>query len=508
MQRSLAGNAAILVASGFAVRMLGFVYRVYLSNLLGAEGMGLYQLISPVYLLAVLTITSGISIAVSRLVSREQALEQEYNARRILWTSFFIGTALGTLAGLVMFLFPDFLSSAVISDPRARDALRILAFCVPVVCMTTALKGYFYGSQKMTPNAVAQMVEQGVRILTTGYLIQYLGGAGSGIPVSTACAYAMAGTVTGEMSSFLVVMGIYAFGRKRRSSPHSCSFTFGRRKAAYKVLGIAFPVSANRFVTSLMGTIETVMIPGRLQTGGLSINESMAAFGRFSGMSMPLIYFPAILTSALSTTLVPAIAEAVARGDLRRVNHRIDKSIRYTMATGILFSAFFLAFPHAIGNLAYPGENVGGSLQMLALCCVFMYLSQTLHGILNGLGRQNQLFWHALTGYGIRILAVWFLIPLRGMEAYAVSITISLGVTCILNLRRAARDTGLSFNVRDWLIKPLPAGIAVIGVRVLAGLLPFWGQMRLELAAAFVAIGFGIACLFAFGVIRRGRDFH
>jgi stage V sporulation protein B len=269
-----------------------------------------------------------------------------------------------------------------------------------------------------------------------------------------------------------------------------------------KVLGIAIPVSANRFVTNLMGTIETVMIPGRLQAGGLSVRDSMAAFGRFSGMSMPLISFPAILTSALSTTLVPAIAEAVARGDLRRVNHRIDKSIRYTMAIGILFSAFFLAFPHTIGELAYRGENVGGSLQMLAFCCIFMYLSQTLHGILNGLGRQNILFRNSLAGYAIRILTVWFLVPLRGMEAYAVSITVSLGITCLLNLRRVAQDTGLVFNVRDWLIKPLPAGIAVIAARQLAGLLPFWGQTGGQLAFAAAALGFGVACLFLFGVMQ------
>ncbi len=219
VRKSFASGAVILTAAGLAARMLGFVYRVYLSNLIGAEGMGLYELVIPVYTAVVLTITSGITIAVSKMVAEQNARSDPANPARVTVYAAILAAGAGMLVSFVIALNADGFSVKILGDERTLGALLILVPCLPGVVAASALKGYFYGMQQVVPTAVSQIAEQAVKflvlVLSAGAIIER--GAGY------ACTIAVFATAAGEILNMLVLLAVFRSGgrffKRRDGSP-------------------------------------------------------------------------------------------------------------------------------------------------------------------------------------------------------------------------------------------------------------------------------------------------
>lgn len=456
-RKSFVSGAIILMIAGFIVRILGFVYRIFLSNLIGAEGMGLFQLIFPVYSLIILTLTAGISIAVSKMVAAELARNHTVNLRRITSCALAIVMSAGAVVSVLMFIYADFIANFVLRDSRTYYSVLLLIPCIPVIAAASALKGYFYGIQDVVPTAASQIVEQLVRIGLVMAMAGYFVDAG----LEYACALATIGSAVGEIANLTVLFIVYKV-RKRSSKDRSRAGFMRKRNIIKEILGISVPISFNRFVTSIMSTVEVLLIPGRLQVGGIDYQSSIAEYGRLTGMAMPLLFFPSLVTSSLATTLVPAIAEAVSLKSYKTVNYRISKSIQFTFILGFIFTAVFLTFPHEIGDMVYKKQNIGGMLYMLSFTCIFMYLQQTLLGTMNGLGKQGVSLRNSIIGSAIKISFVYFFIPLYGIQGYVWGLVISSACVCILNLYTVIKTTGMVLDIRNWIVLPGLVGTAML----------------------------------------------
>lgn len=454
-KKSFIGGTIILVIAGLIVRILGFFYRIYLSNLIGAEGMGLFGLISPVYSLVILTLTSGISIAVSQMVAAENARGHDVNLKRITRCALLIVCTAGIIVSVIMYLFAGFIVDTVLKDSRTYYSLILLIPCIPVIAAASAIKGYFYGLQDVTPTAVSQIVEQLVRIGLVLAAASYFVDLG----IEYACAVAVAGMSIGEIANLAVVYIVYT--RKNKQVIKSRNGLMRKRTIITNIMKISLPVSFNRFITSIMSATESILIPRRLLAGGLDYSSSIAEFGRLTGMTMPLLFFPSIVTSSLSTTLVSALSEAMSVKNYRSVNYRISKSIQLSFIMGFIFAAIFFAYPHEIGNLFYKRENIGELLKVMSFTCVFMYLQQTLLGVLNGLGKQGISLRNSVIGYLIRISFVYYAIPLWGINGYVWGILTSSVVVCILNLSSVMRTTGMNLDLGNWIVKPGIVGMVM-----------------------------------------------
>jgi stage V sporulation protein B len=454
-KKSFVSGAIILMLAGFVVRIFGFVYRIYLSNLIGAEGMGLFQLISPIYSLIILTLTSGISIAVSKLVAAELAKNHYINLRRITKCALAMVLSSGLLISVVIYFNIDFIVNTILKDSRTYQSMLLLIPCIPVIAAASALKGYFYGIQDVIPTAASQIVEQIVRIGLVMAMASFFVNAG----LEYACALATIGSALGEIANLAVLLIVYK-AKKRKERYHKSREGFIRKRLIFKeMLNISIPISFNRFATSIMGAVEVILIPRRLLAGGLNYQSSIQEYGRLAGMAMPLIFFPALVTSSLATTLVPAIAEAVSLKNFKSVNYRISKSIQITFVLGFIFTAIFLCYPNEIGNIIYKREKIGQMLYLLAFTCIFLYLQQTLLGVLNGLGKQGIALRNSIMGSLIRIAFVYFCMPVYGVPGYIWGIVASTGLVCSLNLHTVAKTTGMVINLRNWVIKPGIVGV-------------------------------------------------
>src|SRR5690554_5655211 len=159
--KSFVKGTLVLVVAGLIVRVFGFAYRIYLSNLIGSEGMGLFQLISPVYSLVILTLTAGVSISVSRMVAREHARKHYVNIRRTMLCALLLVVVTGMGVSMVLYLNIDFITGVLLKDSRTYHSMIFLLPCIPVIAAASAVKGYFYGLQDMIPSALSNIMEIG-----------------------------------------------------------------------------------------------------------------------------------------------------------------------------------------------------------------------------------------------------------------------------------------------------------------------------------------------------------
>lgn len=498
-KKSLKQNTFILTVAGFIVKIVGFFYRIFIANSIGAEGMGLYQLVLPVYNLILLGLTAGLGIAISRLVAEETARGNYKNAKRIAVFSGVAVFAVGTVIVAVMLLNLDFVVNIFVGDVRTKSSLYFLLPSIPVIAGLTSLKGYFYGKQDVIPNAVSQVVEQLTKLIVV-YLIADIFVSGD---LEQKCLFATIGLIVGELANVLTVY--IAFKVRKPDKPLPNQRIMRKKDIAKALITISLPITSNRLILSLLGTVEFLWIPQRLAVYGLTSAEALTQYGKLTGMASPVISFPSMLTAALATALVPAIAEAVATRRMNIANRQISRSIRVTLVLGFLFSSIFICFANEISDLIYPGQNVGPMLYLLSFTGLFFYLQQTLLGILNGLGKETATLKHSMLTSLIRIGFVWFGIPYFGLNAYIIALIVSNLVGSILNMNTVIKTTGMSLEVGEWIVKPLVASISGIiaapVIKIIIGSVIESPILNLFFSAGITA-GLMIAMLILMGVFE------
>jgi stage V sporulation protein B len=185
-----------------------------------------------------------------------------------------------------------------------------------------------------------------------------------------------------------------------------------------QLLRLAVPLSANRLLINLLQSVEAIYIPNRLMAYGLSNADALGVYGVLTGMSLPLILFPSALTNSISVLLLPIVSEADASGNHRTVRRAIMTSIRCCLILGFLCTAAFLLFGRAAGRLLFHSELAGSFILTLSFICPLMYIASTLGSILNGLGKTNQTFCFSIGSLLLRLLFVFFAIPVYGIKGY------------------------------------------------------------------------------------------
>lgn len=500
-KKGIVAGALILTTASVITRILGFIYRVYMSKTIGAEGMGLYQLIVPLYSLAWSISCSGFTLTISKLVSSENAKKQYGNMGRILKQSLVITCSIAILISAIMFFFASFISRGFIHDERVTLSLQILSFAFPFMAAGSCARGYFFGMQESSVPAISQVLEQVVRML----VIYLLAGTFISKGLEYACAAAVIGILFGELiSSIYVIYSYFMFKRKhgfviRPSLLPKESFTM--------IMTMALPLTFNRIVGSLLAAVENLMIPSRLEMFGHTSKQAIILYGQISGMAMPLIFFPSAILFALSATLVPAISEASAVNNKKRIIYTVNKALLFTSVIGICAATIFIVFPNELGMIIYnqniqDNRDFSEMLTLLGLMCPIWYLSITFSGILNGLGQQVFMFRNSLISSAINIGFILFFVPRYDWYAFIVGWFVSLVVVTILEIGRIKRCTDIKIPIIKWFINPLLAALATgLTVEYLAKviIIPVFG----ELFGVIISIA-AIVAIFAILVLMLG----
>lgn len=445
----------ILTSAGLVTRIIGFFYKIYLSNTLGAEKLGLYQLVFPIYGICFTLFASGIQTAISKMVADEYGKQQlmknpennsRYHLNRILRIGMALSFSIAAILAFLVFTYAGFLATNVLKAPSCESSLKILAFAFPFCSITSSINGYCYGLKRSGVPAATQLLEQIIRVIAVYYMACTFGGEDSHIT----CELAVAGIIFGELGSML--FNVISLGVMKKPFSNN---THTEKKPVLKPLTTYMvPLTSNHLVVSLLNSLESILIPAMLRKYGMTTSEALSIYGVLTGMSIPFILFPSTITNSLAVLLLPTISEASSGKDQRTINQTTETCIKYCMIIGIFSTGIFIIFGRSLGEFFFHNVLAGRFLIILAWLCPFMYIATTLSSIINGLGKTHLTFINTVTGLGIRILFILYMVPNKGIYGYLIGLLVSQLAIALLNCLSLKNAVHIQLDAINWLVKP------------------------------------------------------
>ncbi|WP_312370004.1 putative polysaccharide biosynthesis protein [Lachnoclostridium sp.] len=439
----------ILTFAGLLTRLIGFFYRIFLSKALGAETLGLYQLIFPVYGICFTIYASGIQTAISKLVAEEAAKGSTKSAKRVLKTGVLLSVTIASILSIIIYNSSDLIATKLLLHPESASSLRILAYVFPFCGITACINGYYYGLKKAGVPALTQLVEQIIRVGFVYFAALYFGGG----KIKATCELAVVGIVFGEIASNIYNLISLITQKKEHYSSAGVEDQYQSRflRALFKM---SVPLTANRLFISVLHSFEAILIPAMLQKSGLTASEALSLFGILNGMAIPFLLFPSTITNSLSVLLLPAISEASAKQNTKLIAHTVSVSLKYSLILGIFSTGFFLFFGSPLGMSVFHIEEAGTYLVVMAWLCPFLYTATTLSSIINGLGKAHLTFLNSVAGLSLRIILLALIIPKFGIYGYLISVLISQLLTTALDVIIVVKNIPFKFDAVNSLLKP------------------------------------------------------
>ncbi len=439
----------VLTAAGIIVKIIGSLNWVILSRVLGGEGMGLYQMAYPLYLLALSVSAAGIPVAVS-IVTAERVAEQDYRgARRVFRLAACLLAATGALFSLLMYCGAYWLvEERYIRDARAYHSLVALAPAIFFVTLLAAFRGYLQGWQIMTPTALSQVGEQLLRVVTMLAFATLLAPRG----VEYAAAGATFGAAPGAVAGLLIMLFFYWRHRKRLSTDAAAAVPAAvvpATKIIRRLLVLSLPISASSIMLPVVANLDLFIVPRRLETAGYPVEAATEQFGYLTGMAVPLAGLATVLTGALATSIVPAISEACARGDRARLYRRTAAGFRLASIVALPASVgvFILAKP--LTTMLYHAPGAATAVETLAFSVLFLGIHQVSTGILQGMGRTLIPAINLLLAAAVKVALSWTLtaVPSLGITGAAWATVADTVLAALLNMYFIRRHTGYTIDI-------------------------------------------------------------
>lgn len=404
-------------AAGIISRLIGFFYRIFLSRTIGAEGLGIYQLIAPVFSICFALTASSIQTAISKFVgdSMGSCIGNcgEKRARAYLIIGLLLSTILSLITGGLVYRYADVIAERFLGEVRCAPLLVLLTYSLLPACIHSCINGYYYGKKRALVPSVCQLMEQIVRV--GGVYIIYLVIREKNLPLTPT--HAVMGLVLGEFAGLLTCLFALSFEPKpeKDTSIHLREST----GSMFRVfLGMVIPLTLNRLTISFCNSLENLLIPKKLMAFGYSNADALSIYGVLTGMAFSVILFPNVLTNSLSVLLLPSVSEAQGQNNLKKVTDTIKKATLLGLLLGISFTIVFLSTGRFIGSRVFHNALAGVLIRRLSFLCPLMYITGLLSSILNGLGHAGQVLYMNLLSCLMRIFMILFLVPVYGIRAY------------------------------------------------------------------------------------------
>lgn len=475
-KNALFAGTLLLTAAGFFSRILGFFYRIFLSRAIGAEGLGIYQMIFPVHGIAFALCAGPIQTSISRLTAAEP---EKGKAIFRIGLSISLAIALALLVLIRAAAAP--LAEHVLLEPRCEPLLPVMALSIPFSAIHACICGYYYGLKKTAVPALSQLVEQCIRMAAVFLIAHVASSGGNAVTVSLA----VWGMLIGEAGSAIFSFLVYTFTTEP-AGKHAPLIQSSARSLTAPLMAMALPLMGNRLILNCLQSLEAIFVPNKLMAFGLTNSEAVSTYGVLTGMALPFILFPSAITNSLAVVLLPTVSEAQAQGNQEKIGQTISMALRYSLYMGILCIGIFTLFGEDLGRTVYNNRDAGTFMSILAWLCPFMYLSTTMGSILNGLGKTSSVFLHHAISMLITLAAVVFAIPEHGIHAYLGGLLLSELALAALHIHTLSSEVPFHFHAGTMIVKPTFCLVTSIGI--LRALAPRLESLQSLLPAEFLFV--------------------
>lgn len=433
-RKRLIMNTALLTGSSLAMSAISMAFQVWLAGRIGSAGIGLYQLVLSVAFLCTTFAVSGIRFAATRLVSEELGHERSWSVAAAMRRCFAYSLFFGLSAMAVLFSFAEPVGFLWIGDARTVKSLKLIAFSMPFLSLSSVMSGYFTACGRVWKPTVVHLGEQ---LITIGFVAYFLAHSPAG-DIEKNCAAVMLGNVCGDVISFVCMLLFYLTDR------HSVrDYSAQKLKLTSRMLKVALPLAVSAYARSALSTLEHLLVPRGLKAAGFSADRALSGYGVIQGMVLPIVSFPACILMALAELIIPELTEAQVCGNdgdiSKTVSSLIKKGLGYSSAVALVL----FVFADKLGVRIYSSPEAGDYLRLLAPLIPIMYTDMVADGCLKGLGQQLWCMGINLLDALLGVLLVWQVLPVFALKGYICIIYFNECLNFALSIMRLRKVTNI-----------------------------------------------------------------
>jgi len=493
-QNKLIKGTVILTVAGIITRIIGFFYKIFLADVLGAELLGIYQLIFPIYGICFTIYGAGIQTAISQLIGMSTASKNKnyISPLKILAAGMALSLSLALLLMALVCNNSGWIAQNIILEKSCAPYIRIIAFLFPFCSISACIAGYYYGIQNASVPAISQIIEQLSRVVFVFLLCMFVGNSREANAVIATWGI-VAGEIGGFIFSIIRLFMSFNIGKYKEAPPdksHIKEKTRGSHPVLKSLVMLSFTLTITKLIVSLLHSSEAVFIPAALQKYGCSPSDALSIYGILSGMVMPFILFPSAISNAFAVMLLPSIAQAQAENDTRKISRSVTFATKYSLLIGWLCVCIFIIYGNDMGVLFFHNETAGSYITILSWLCPFLYLSTAFTSIINGMGHTQLTFAITVSSLIIKIYFLIALVPEYGIKAYLTGMLISQAAITLMEgfyLRKyiipdsmhwiilpcifLALAGALSGRIYDIAVQVVPAGTQIPAFFVTCGII-------------------------------------
>lgn len=447
MSKFLRGTFILLLA-GLVTRVLGFINRIVIARSIGEEGVGLYMMAFPTLILVVTITQLGLPVAISKNIAEAEARGDFHKIKKILVVSLATTITLSVLFTPALIFLAPYLSETLFTDPRTHYPLLAIAPIVPIVAISSVLRGYFQGRQNMKPSAISQVIEQFVRIT----LIAVLTGTFMPYGIEYAAAAAMVASVIGELVSLLYLLTTFKLKKKFRLRKNFFQYVHSGKSTFSELMGIALPTTGSRLIGSVSWFFEPIVVAHSLGLAGVAAVAATKQYGTLTGFALPLLMLPSFITFSLSTSLVPAISEANSKKNNKVIESLLQQSLRFSLVTGGLAVVVLYVLAEPLMILMYGTSNGASFIKLMAPFFLFFYFQGPLQAVLQALDLARAAMFNSLIG-NVAKTAVIFLLasqPAFGIKGVALGLVMGFVLITLLHFATMLKAVPFTFYALDY----------------------------------------------------------
>ena len=440
-------GAAILTVGVIIMKLLGFIYKIPLGNILGDEGYSMFTSAYSIYFIFFTLATAGLPVALSRLIAEADAngrAKQEEKTFRVALATFAV---IGTIFALILFLFPEWLAAKYLENPDAALSIKAMAPSILLVCLVSAYRGYCQGNGNMIPTTVDEVLEVLFKVISGLILASCLLRAGYGKPVGSAGA--ILGVSIGSVISLLYMI-IY---KRRHYSELSAPYTSGIHdpndtpdddelvapawKIVKDILSIGIPIAFGACIMAILNSVDSKLCMNRLQSAaGFSYYQAKVLYGVY-GKAQTLFNLPAAFITPLTIAIVPEISGAIAKGANAAARKTSADAMRISAVISLPMGVGLTVLAYPIMNVLYPNSNAAGPglLAIMGVASFFVCTVLMENAILQASGHEKLTMVTMISGGLVKIIVNWFLVAQRSINIYGapVGTLVSYVVMALMN---------------------------------------------------------------------------
>lgn len=386
-------STIILIIGGFITKLMGMLIKIVMTRLIGTEGIGIYMLILPTFMLLIALAQLGFPIAISKIVS-----ENKKNNKNLVFSIIPFSLFINILIIILLLFTSHYLANNMLKEPRSYYALICIGFVLPFISVSSIIRGYFFGKERMIPHVISNITEDIIRLILiiVGIPIFLIKG------IEYAVAFLVITNIFSELTSILILL----FFLPRNFKLSKKDFIPDKNNIK-EVLSISLPTTGSRLIGSVGYFLEPIILTSVLLSCGYSNSFIINQYGILSGYIMPLLLLPSFFTMAISQALIPTVSNAYSHNHIAYTKGKIKQAIFFSLLIGIPVTIFFLLFPHIPLKIIYNTTEGVNYLRFLAPIFLLHYIQSPLIGSLQAMGKAKIAMNGTLQGMIIRTLLLF-----------------------------------------------------------------------------------------------------